>query len=368
MTQLDTPPEVLSPRRETTAETTLPFLSVMMPVRNEANHIAATLGMLLAQDYPRDRFEILVADGRSTDATRDIVQAMATPNVRLLDNPGQLSSAGRNVALREARGEIVVLVDGHCDLGGPHYLREIAAAFQRSGADCVGRPQPLDVQGASDLQRAIALARSSRLGHHPSSHIWATQEGFVPPQSVAIAYRREVFKRVGEFDETFDACEDYEFNTRCAEAGFTCFLTPRVTARYTPRDSLVRLFRQLVRYGRGRIRLLRKHPSTFSWPVFVPALFFLGVILGPLAIWFVPLLMGIYLGVIGLYLILLIGYSLVLGQGDHRLLPWLPAVFLAIHGGAAAGVLWELMFGPPRKEPTDEPQHPARPVKIHRAA
>jgi succinoglycan biosynthesis protein ExoA len=368
MTPLSAPLEVVSPPRDTKDETTLPFLSVMMPVRNEAKHIAATLSMLIAQDYPRDRFEILVADGRSSDDTRDIVLALATPNVRLLDNPGRLSSAGRNVALKEARGEILVLVDGHCDLGGPHYLREMAAAFQRSGADCIGRPQPLDVRGASDLQRAIAAARSSRLGHHPSSHIWATQEGFVPPQSVAIAYRREVFERVGLFDETFDACEDYEFNTRCAEAGLTCFLTPRVTARYTPRDSLGRLFRQMVRYGRGRIRLLRKHPSTFSWPVFVPALFFLGVFLGPLAMGFLPLLIWFYLGGIGLYLISLIGYSLVLGQRDPRILPWLPPVFLAIHAGAAAGVLWELMFGPPRKEPTDEPPHQAPCVDIRRAA
>jgi succinoglycan biosynthesis protein ExoA len=365
---LQAPLRVVSPDRDAASEITLPFLSVMMPVRNEGQHIAATLGMLLAQDYPRDRFEILVVDGRSTDDTRDIVLAMATPNVRLLDNPGMLSSAGRNVALREARGDILVLVDGHCDLGGPTYLREIATAFIRSGADCVGRPQPLDVQGASDLQRAIAAARASRLGHHPSSHIWAEEEGFVPPQSVAIAYRREVFERVGPFDETFDACEDYEFNTRCAEAGLTCFLTPRVTARYTPRDSVVRLYRQMVRYGRGRIRMLRKHPSTLSWAVFVPALFFLGVALGPLAVVAVPWLGWIYGGVIGLYLACLFGYTLALGQRDRRTLLWLPPVFLAIHGGAAAGVLWELTFGPPRKEPTHEQQHEARPVEVRRAA
>ncbi|MFQ3649829.1 MAG: glycosyltransferase [Gemmataceae bacterium] len=364
MNRLQAPLGLGSPTIPSHADSTLPFLSIMMPVRNEAKQIAATLGMLLAQDYPSDRFEILVADGRSSDETREIVRAMATSNVRLLDNPGLLSSAGRNVAVREARGDILVLVDGHCDLGGPNYLREIASAFQRSGADCIGRPQPLDVRGASDLQRAIAAARSCRLGHHPSSHIWATQEGFVPPQSVAVAYRREVFERVGLFDESFDACEDYEFNTRCAEAGLTCFLTPKLTARYTPRDSLVRLYRQMIRYGRGRIRLLRKHPSTFSWPVFVPALFFLGVVLGPLAILAVAQLAWIYFGVIGLYLASLIGYSLALGRRDHRTLLWLPPVFLAIHGGAAAGVLWELAFGPPRKEPTDEPQPEARPVEV----
>lgn len=328
----------------------MPTVSVLVPVRNEGRHIASTLGDLLAQDYPADRYEILVADGRSTDDTRDIVKAMATPNLRLLDNPALLSSAGRNAAVRAARGDILLLVDGHCDLGGPGYLREVASAFRRSGADCVGRPQPLDVEGASDLQRAIAAARGCRLGHHPASHIWAESEGFVPPQSVAVAYRRDVFDRVGLFDENFDACEDYEFNTRVAAAGMTCFLTPRVTARYTPRDSLVRLFRQMVRYGRGRIRLLRKHPKTFSPAVFVPALFLLGLVMGPLLSLLVPILWVPYAACVGVYLVLVLGYTLTLAARDVRTLPWLPPVFFAVHGGAAVGVIWELLFGPPRKE------------------
>src|SRR5207253_399201 len=100
----------------------------------------------------------------------------------------------------------------HCELDNPHYLAELADAFTARGADCVGRPQPLEVAGAGRLQRAIAAARASRLGHHPDSHIWSDRAGFVPPQSVAVAYRREVFEVVGLFDERFDACEDVEFN------------------------------------------------------------------------------------------------------------------------------------------------------------
>src|SRR5579885_2082815 len=167
------------------------FISVIVPVRNEARCVRHTLEQLLAQDYPAGRFEVLVADGRSTDATRDIVRAVAARhgNVRLLDNPGGWSSAGRNVAVRAARGDILLLVDGHCELGNPNYLADLAAAFARSGADCVGRPQPLDVAHASALQRAVAAARSSPLGHNPASFIYSSFEGFVKPQSVAVAYR-----------------------------------------------------------------------------------------------------------------------------------------------------------------------------------
>ncbi len=158
-----------------------PFISVIVPVRNEEAFIESTLRQLLAQDYHADRFEILVADGCSTDRTREIVADLQThfPQATLLDNPGRLSSAGRNVAVEASRGDLIVLVDGHCEIDNPHYLADIADAFSRSGADCLGRPQPLDVSQATPLQRAIAIARSSRLGHHPASHIYSGNEGFV---------------------------------------------------------------------------------------------------------------------------------------------------------------------------------------------
>jgi succinoglycan biosynthesis protein ExoA len=326
-----------------------PFLSVIVPVRNEEAFIAETLQQLFRQLYPPDRFEVLVADGGSTDSTRTIVAALATghPNLRLLDNPGGWSSAGRNAALRQALGDLVVLVDGHCDLDNPCYLAEVVGAFRRSGADCVGRPQPLDVTGATRLQRAIAAARSSRLGHHPGSHIYSSAEGFVPPQSVAVAYRRSVFEKVGLFDEAFDACEDVEFNQRVAQAGLRCFFTPQVQVRYHPRASLAGLFRQLVRYGRGRMRLCRKHPETFSAGSFLPGIWLAGLVLGPVLAWWLPLLTPFYLVGVGAYVLTVLLFSLTLsvGQDEPGLLPWLPLVFLAIHAGAGTGLCWEAVAG-----------------------
>src|SRR5262245_2625406 len=179
----DRPPSTRGKDGRATAA--LPMISVVVPVRNEAAFIADTLQQLLTQDYPADRVEVLVADGESTDDTRAIVAALATEhdNLRLLDNPKRLSSAGRNVAARAALGDLILLVDGHCEIGNGRYLAELAAAFARSGADSVGRPQPLDVPGATPLQRAIAAARSSWLGHHPASFIWSDEERLVPPQS-----------------------------------------------------------------------------------------------------------------------------------------------------------------------------------------
>jgi succinoglycan biosynthesis protein ExoA len=340
---------LFNPRQEVAA----PFLSVIVPVRNEEAFIEATLRQLLAQDYDADRFEILVADGRSTDRTREIVARLQVqhPQITLLDNPGRLSSVGRNVAIEASRGDLIVLIDGHCEINNIHYLTAVADAFARSGAECLGRPQPLDVAGATLLQRAIAVARSSRLGHHPASNIYSDGERFVAPQSVAVAYRREVFSIVGAFDETFDACEDVEFNHRLAGAGMRCFFTPRVQVRYFPRSSLSGLFRQMMRYGRGRVRLLRKHRDTFSLLGFLPALFVAGVIAGPLCGALVPSLLLAYLAVLGVYALTVLGFS-VAGAVRERnlgLIPLLAAVYPALHFGAGIGVWWEAFW--PAKQP-----------------
>jgi polysaccharide deacetylase family protein (PEP-CTERM system associated) len=326
-----------------------PFISVVVPVRNEERFIADTLLQLLRQEYDRGRFEVLVADGGSTDGTRTVVAALQTdhPNLLLLDNPRRWSSAGRNVAVRAARGDLVVLVDGHCELDNPRYLADLADAFRRSGADCVGRPQPLDVTGATRLQRAIALSRTSRLGHHPASHVYSAREGFVPPQSVAVAYRRSVFEAVGLFDEAFDACEDVEFNHRVARAGLRCFFTPRVRVRYHPRATLGGLFRQMVRYGRGRVRLLRKHPETFSLTGFAPAVFLAGVAAGPLVAWWLPVLALPYLGALAAYALAvgLAALALSVRQRSPGLLPLVPLVFVTLHAGAGAGLWLEAVAG-----------------------
>ena len=228
-------------------------VTVIVPVRNEENAIARTIQQLLEQQREGLKLEILVVDGRSTDKTRDIVAQYAAqhPEIRLLDNPKRLSSAARNIAIRESDSNYVVIIDGHCELPTRSYFYDLVDAFERSGADCLGRPQPLDVSKATTLQQAIAAARSSPLGHHPDSFIYTNEEVDCPAGSVAVAYKRSVFKSVGLFDEQFDACEDYELNHRIDKAGLRCRLIPKLTVKYEPRKTLSGLFQQLYRYGRG---------------------------------------------------------------------------------------------------------------------
>ncbi|MFL5330440.1 MAG: glycosyltransferase family 2 protein [Gemmataceae bacterium] len=324
-----------------------PFVSVIMPVRNEVAHIAATLDPLLHQCYDPCRYEILVIDGQSTDATADIVRELqlTNPQLQLLDNPKRLASAARNIGVQQARGDYLVIVDGHCEIRSKHYLRDLVRAFEEHSVDCLGRPQPLDVAGAAPLQKAIAVARASRLGHNPGSHIYSKSGGPVKPQSVGVAYRKELFERVGLFDETFDACEDVEFNHRVDAAGFRCHLAPELAIHYLPRDTLGGLAHQMQRYGRGRVRLITKHPTTFSLLPLIPALFLVGIFgsffLGLTS----PIFASLFCVCAIVYMATVAGAGLwlALKRRAAEAAPLIPIVFLTIHVGAGYGVLAESM-------------------------
>lgn len=348
-----------------------PFITVVMPVRNEGRFIRDTLEMLLRQDYPPDRFEIIVADGQSDDDTPAIVQetARSHPQVRLVDNPKRRSSAGRNLGFQLGRGDLFLVVDGHCHIDNDRLLRSVADCFARSGADCLGRPQPLDPPGLTPFQESVALARASWIGHSRQSLIYARYEGFASPVSNGAAFRREVFAKVGYVDERMDACEDVEFNYRLQKAGLVGYTSPSLTVRYYPRENLYALYRQMHRYGLGRYRFLQRHPEAFHWeslvpPFFVLGLFFLlagtlGLILWRLA-GLTPFAESlpssgelIFIGVFAFcygfyffYICLIWGASTLIasrhGWGHLKDLPW---IFFTIHLGLGCGFLaglWEI--------------------------
>ncbi len=251
------------------AEAPAVSVSVVLPVLNEERDIGRLLGEVLSQEPPAGGFELLVVDGGSSDSTRGVVLELAFlhPNLRLLDNPGRLSSAGRNVGAREARGKYVLYLDGHCAVPRKDYLRRMQEIFEATGAACLCRPQPLNRMCEGDWAKAISAARHSPLGHNPGSDIYGGEPGFTDPQTAGAAYTREAILDLGGYDERFDACEDVEFNMRVAKAGLPAFRHPDLTIEYRPRSTPKGLFRQMERYGRGRGRLMARHPGVVPWPL-----------------------------------------------------------------------------------------------------
>lgn len=337
-----------------------PKISIVLPIRNEAGFIAQTIRYLQDQDYPKDRLEILVVVGDSHDNTVEIVQQIASQDdrVRYLPNPKLLSSAARNIGAKAATGEIITYVDGHTYIDNDQLLKNTARLMAEKNVSVLSRPQLLDTPENTTFQKAISLARKSRLGHGLDSTIYSDREMYVNPASAGASYRREIFDQVGYFDESFDASEDYEFNQRVAEAGYRAFTSPKLTVYYYPRQSLGALFRQMGRYGTGRMRLARKHPGTVGIGTLVPPLFTLGFLILPLMLimWFSNwggMLWSICYGLYALLVILSSAAIAVRNGVVHLFLA--PPIYLFIHLGLGYGFLKELIRGPTLRQSENRP-------------
>lgn len=324
-----------------------PLITVVMPVRNEARFIGDTLGQLLSQEYPAERYEIIVADGMSDDGTREIVLKLAQehPQVRLLDNHKRLSSAGRNAGFKSGRGDYFLVVDGHCHIPDNRLFQNVAECFEKSGADCLGRPQPLDPPGLTSFQKSVALARGSKIGHGGDSLIYGEYEGFASPVSNGAAYSRRIFEKIGYVDENFDAAEDVEFNYRIEQAGFKCYTAPKLTIRYFPRENFSGLFKQMVRYGKGRRKFTRKHPQAMTANQLVPAAFVVGlfVLLFSLVFYLstgmiIPLALSAFPFMLYFLLVTAESMRIMYHHGATLALP-LPAILFVIHFSLGYGFL-----------------------------
>jgi glycosyltransferase involved in cell wall biosynthesis len=246
-----------------------------MPCLNEDAFIETCLRSVQSQTYPRDRTEILVADGGSTDGTRSVLERLAKEDdrIRVLDNPDRVQAAGLNRILKEARGQIIVRMDVHCEYA-TDYVEKCIEVLDRIRADNVGGAARC--RGASPFQRAVCAALRSPLGAGGAPHWDARTEGFV--QTVPFgAFRREVFDRIGPWDPGALTNEDAELNQRLVDAGGRIYLSPEIVFHYAPRGSLAALARQYYRYGRGRARTLLKHRRFLT---IRPALPFLAVLSG----------------------------------------------------------------------------------------
>lgn len=224
-------------------------ISILIPMRNEERFVARCLDSVLAQVRGREDVEIFCIDGRSTDRTREIVQAYAArdPRIRLLDNPRRIPPAALNLALDQARGEIIVRLDCHAEYA-PDYLERCVEVLRRSGADNVGGYMQTLPSDDTPIGRAIAAATSSRFGVGGSAFRTGgpEQEADTVPFG---CFRREVFDRVGRFDERLARNQDIEFNSRIRRAGGRIVISPLIRLTYFNRATLGGLARQAFQNG-----------------------------------------------------------------------------------------------------------------------
>src|SRR5688572_9759462 len=314
-----------------------PFVSVVIPIRNEERFIARTLDRILNEDYPADRLEIIVADGMSDDATRQIVAAYVRRDarVRLIDNPERVTPCGLNAAIRASCGEIVCRIDGHCEVASDVVSQNVRLLQEHPEAWIVGGPI---VHGATSLRgSAVAIAMSHPFGVGTARHRFAGFEGYSDTVQFP-AFRRWVFDRVGLFDTTLVRNQDDEFNYRVVRAGGRIFVSPHVRYVYYVRDSLTNLFRHYFQYGFWRIPVIRKHKKPTSVRQIIPLLFFLAAVgLGAAGLLLRQPMLALALPSVYTFAMLLLGVSVVRRAG-LRVATLVPVAVVIMHVAYALGM------------------------------
>jgi len=321
-----------------------PIVTIAIPCLDERHHIDRCVQDALDQDYPAHLVEVIVADGGSTDGTREQLDKLAARNPRIawINNPAKLQSAGLNAIIRVARGDVIIRLDAHCEYAAD-YIRQSVTALRETGAWNVGGSQRAKPENS--FQLAICAALRSRLAMGGAAYRHPGAEGFVDTVFCG-AFRREAFETAGAFDPAAITNEDAELNQRILECGGHIYLSPRIISHYFPRRNLLGIAKQYFRYGQGRARTLLK---LGRFPRITPALPFLMVLSGTLLIITQPLApatwltFGTYATVCGIEAIR------VARPIGHRAIPLIWAIFPTIHvahGVGFAGGLAKYLLRP----------------------
>jgi succinoglycan biosynthesis protein ExoA len=319
-----------------------PEVSIIVPCRNERESIESCLQSMLAQELLDGDFEVIVADGMSDDGTREILGKLVRnePRLMVIDNPAWNIAAGLNAAIRIARGNIIIRMDAHTKYASD-YIQQCLSVLKETGADNVGGPWV--AEGNGYVGRAIAAAFPSPFGVGGARGRNPTYEG--PVDTVYLGcWAREVFDRIGFFDEKLVRSDDDELNLRLTRAGGKIWQSPRIKSWYAPRESIGDLFKHCVADGYWKVCVIQKHKIPASIRHLIPGCFVLSLIVLALASpWSRVGLWG-WLGLAGLYLLCnLVASALTAVRVDWRLFPMLPLVFACYHFGYGYGFLRGLL-------------------------
>lgn len=313
-------------------------ISVVMPVRDDADALPAAVSSVLAQRV-KVPLEMVVAIGPSSDDTEAVARKLADEHaeVTLVDNPAGVTAAGLNAAIAASSGDVVARVDSHSELSDG-YLQRALDLLEETGADNVGGVQR--AVGITPFQRAVAAAMSSRFGTGDATFHYGGDPG--PTDTVYLGvFRRSALERVGGFNESLVRNQDYELNIRIRQMGGVVYFHPDLEVIYRPRSTLSGLARQYFEYGRWKRLVVRQHPGSVRLRQLAPPMAVVGLTGSLLGGILHPALLLPATG----YLAALVGTS-ILGGARHgaRSGVRLPLVYATMHLSWGVGFL----VGPPK--------------------
>jgi len=323
------------------------LVSIVIPCYNEEQTIGLLLNALYRQTYPRSQMEVILADGQSSDRTREVIANFQNQHpdlvVRVVENPKKIIPAGVNRAIKAANGKYIVRLDAH-SVPNEEYVQVSIADLEAQKGDNVGGLWLVKPGGLGWVATSIAAAASHPLGAGDARYRYSSVAGEVDTVPFG-AFQRTLFDRIGFFDETLLTNEDYEFNTRIRANGGKIFFDPAIRTQYFARSTLSALAKQYWRYGFWKWRMLLRAPDSLRWRQAIPPLFVLGIfILLILSIWFQPARIVLVAGIfIYLGILLAFGIANVRRTGDWRTAIGFPAAIAVMHFSWGFSFLWSML-------------------------
>ena len=317
-----------------------------MPCYNEQRTIRSLLDSIYHQSYPRQSIEVVIADGLSTDQTRQEIQEFSLANkdlvVRVIENQKRSIPSGLNQALDAASGHYIVRLDAH-SVPAEDYVARSVAALEDGLGDNVGGLW--DIQPGSDTWQARSIARAAA---HPLGVGDARYRVGGSAQEVDTvpfgAFQRSLIERIGKFDETLLTNEDYEFNTRIRRAGGKIWFDPEIKSTYIARQNLRDLARQYWRYGFWKVKMLRRFPESFRWRQLAGLFVISFPVLALLGIWFewARWLLSFEI-VVYLLALIVVGLQLAIRHRDLTLFWGVPLAIATMHFSWGTAFIWSMI-------------------------
>ena len=257
----------------------LPSVSITIPARNEEKYIEKCINSIMHSDYPQEKIKVFVCDGLSTDNTRSIVSKLSEqyPNVLLIDNEKQTTPYALNLGLKASNCAIKIILGAHAEIDKDFIKNNVSVLNNYPEVGCAGGI--IENVYENESAETIGLAMSSAFGVGNAHFRTGSKNGFVDTVAFG-AYRKEVFEKIGYFDEDLIRNQDDEFNFRLLQNGFKIYLNSHIKSKYYVRASFSKLYKQYYQYGYWKVYVNKKHKAVTSIRQLVPLFFVLFLFLG----------------------------------------------------------------------------------------
>jgi len=311
------------------------LVSIIIPCLNEEKHIGNVIKAIACQTFSLHKMEVLIADGGSTDKTREIIQSKKTEfpelSIKIIDNPKRIIPAALNQAIIASNGEIIIRMDAHA-IPDENYVMFCVENLSSGVAENIGGLWLIEPGDSGWIAKSIALAASHPFGVGDAKYRYSKKPEFVDTVPFGAFYRK-LFDEIGLFDENLLSNEDYEFNMRIKEYGGKIFFDPRIMTKYYARSTISALAKQYWRYGFWKFRMLKKFPKTIRFRQAIPPIFVLGLSLLFVLGFFINWVFTIFVSILALYLlILLVGIiPLFKKEKDVRLFIGVTVAIITMH-------------------------------------